>query len=310
MREGAATGGTEVLAPAAGSLWFAHPPGAGNGCVSIKVDGGGGLIVQMCHIVLHRVMRPNEPVAAGDSLGVIGEAGRVGNNGVAHLHLSMHRTPDYGVTRIAAPFASGAGIPLEGLNLAADGSRNQYVCPGPTCLSQLVSSNSARSAPVAAPAPPPPPRVGAPPPSTALRTGARAVVAGAGDCVNIREAPSTSARVKQCLPDGARLRIVEGPVAGNGYQWWRLEGLGWAVSDYLSLVAPALEVGGNVRVSPGVGECLNIRTAPGKSAAVVTCLSHGSPARLVGGPVEADGITWWQLDGHGWASGEFLAPED
>jgi len=42
VRDGGATGGTDVVAPASGSLWFAHAPGAGNGCVSIKVDGGGG----------------------------------------------------------------------------------------------------------------------------------------------------------------------------------------------------------------------------------------------------------------------------
>ena len=87
----------------------------------------------MCHIILNRVMRPNEPIAAGASLGSVGADGRVGNNGVAHLHLSMHRTSDYGVTRVPAPFTAGSGLPLEGMNLPASGAYIQYMCPSASC---------------------------------------------------------------------------------------------------------------------------------------------------------------------------------
>lgn len=306
VREGGPTAGAEVLAPASGTLWYANPPGAGNGCVSIKMDGGAGLIVQMCHIVLHRVMRPNEPVAAGTSLGVIGADGRVGNNGIAHLHLSMHRTSDYGVTRVPAPFASGPGLPLEGMNLPADGSYNQYVCPGSRCPGPIRSTNGTVSAaPPATSAP-------APAPAAPLRSGVRAVVAGAGtgDCVNVREGPSLSAAVRRCLPDGARLRLIDGPVSADGYQWWRLEGLGWSVADYLSAVPATLEAGGTARVNAGRGDCLNLRTEPSRSARVIACLPDGTVVKVTGGPRQADGITWWQLNGAGWASGEFLTAED
>ena len=329
VRDGGATGGVDVLAPASGSVWFAHAPGAGNGCISIKVDGGGGLIVQMCHIVLSRAMRPDERVTAGTPLGAIGADGRVGNNGIAHLHLSMHRTNDYGVTRIPTPFSSGNGLPLEGFNLPADGSRNQYACPGASCAGKLVSTmglptSSAISAPAASGAGAPPvaapmtvapmtvapvPRPAAPAPPPAARIGLRAVVAGAGDCVNVREQPTTSGAIKACLPDGARLKIVEGPVAADGYTWWRLDGLGWAVGIYLSPVAPSLESGGSARVSTGQGECLNVRTAPAIASTATHCLADGGVVQLEAGPYEADGLTWWRLAGSGWVSGEYLTPE-
>lgn len=337
VRDGGPTGGTEVVAPAAGAVWFAHAPGAGNGCASITLDGGDGLIVQMCHMILHRAMRADERVSAGQSLGTIGDDGRVGNNGAAHLHLSIHRTPDYGVTRIPYPFSiAGGGLPLEGLNLPPNGSFNQYACPGPACMSRMISSMgatgvvsgqlsptaaapaaSAASAAAAAPAPTNPPAATRPspppaPPAGPLRAGVRAVVAnaGSGDCVNIREGPTTSAPIRQCLPDGARLRIVEGPISADGYQWWRLEGLGWAAGMYLSPLAPSLEVGGRARVNAGAGDCLNARAAPGIMAPRAGCLAHGTAVRIVAGPLEADGVTWWQVEGGAWLAGEYLVPDE
>ena len=323
-----------MIAPPSCSLWFAHPPGAGNGCASIKIDNAGGLIVQLCHIVLHRAMRPDERISAGTSLGVIGVDGAVGNGGIAHLHLSMHRTPDYGVTRLSAPFSAHAGgLDLEGLNLPGDGSRNQYACPSASCRGTLVSSNGIATTsgvptamvPMSAPAAPPAtvaapgstrPTTPAPsvPSSPAgagpLRAGVRAIVAGAGDCVNIREAPSTSARIRQCLPDGARLRVVDGPVAADGYEWWRLDGLGWAAGRYLSPVAPSLEIGGSARVNVGEGECLNVRNVPTRNYPASVCLAHGTAIRLVAGPIESEGMLWWRIDDAGWVSGEYLTPEE
>jgi len=327
VRDGGPTGGADVVAPASGSVWFAHAPGAGNGCVSIKIDGGGGLIVQMCHIILHRALRPDEPLAAGAALGVVGPDGRVGNNGLAHMHLSLHRTPDYGQTRIPVPFALGGGLALEGLSLPADGTRNQYACLSANCQPRLTSTNGS-SAPAPASSLPPVPAVAAgtstPPPARPaspsaqtppaplgpLRVGIRAIVAGTGDCVNVRERPSLSAPAKACLPDGARLRLVEGPVSADGHAWWRLDALGWAVSQYLSPVPAALESNSIAKVNAGTDECLNLRAAPGRAAGVVTCLPDGTRIRLSGLPIEADGATWWQLEGRGWAVAEFLTPED
>ena len=71
---------------------------------------------------------------------------------------------------------------------------------------------------------------------------------------------------------------------------------------------PSLQPGGIATVNAGSGDCLNVRAAPGKSAAVVGCLPDGAVVRIARGPVEGDGIAWWQLDTLGWVAGEFLTP--
>jgi hypothetical protein len=63
---------------------------------------------------------------------------------------------------------------------------------------------------------------------------------------------------------------------------------------------------GSVAVVFGAGDCLNFREAPGSSAAVLTCQLDGTSAEVIGGPEESGGTTWWQLEGLGWASGQYL----
>lgn len=67
-----------------------------------------------------------------------------------------------------------------------------------------------------------------------------------------------------------------------------------------------LRIGGTATVNAGRGDCLNVRAAPARSAVIVTCLADGARVRVIGGPIAADGVAWWQLDGPGWVSGEFL----
>lgn len=72
--------------------------------------------------------------------------------------------------------------------------------------------------------------------------------------------------------------------------------------------AGTLQTGSMARVSTDDGDCLNIRSGPGRSAPIVICLPDGSTVKIVGGPISADGINWWVVDGLGWATGEFLSP--
>ena len=71
--------------------------------------------------------------------------------------------------------------------------------------------------------------------------------------------------------------------------------------------AATLQTSALATVNAGRGDCLNIRAAPGRSAAILGCLPDGAVVRLAGGPQSADGSAWWQLEGLGWASGEFLS---
>lgn len=74
-----------------------------------------------------------------------------------------------------------------------------------------------------------------------------------------------------------------------------------------SMPAAALRPGA-ATVNAGPGDCLNVRTEPSLAATVLACLADGTPVTIAAGPREADGITWWQLAGIGWAAGEFLRP--
>lgn len=79
----------------------------------------------------------------------------------------------------------------------------------------------------------------------------------------------------------------------------------------VNLVQPPPE--GGVPIAAGgqatvylVGDCLNFREAAGLSSAVRSCRIDGTTADVVEGPQEADGHTWWRLEGLGWASEQYL----
>jgi sortase (surface protein transpeptidase) len=56
----------------------------------------------------------------------------------------------------------------------------------------------------------------------------------------------------------------------------------------------------------------NLRAEPTTSADVVEVLANGTAVSIIGGPEDADGYTWWQveLDGgaSGWVASDFLTP--
>ncbi|MCH8161267.1 MAG: hypothetical protein IIB88_05165, partial [Chloroflexi bacterium] len=55
-------------------------------------------------------------------------------------------------------------------------------------------------------------------------------------------------------------------------------------------------------------DCLRFRPQPDVALEPASCQIDGTNGKLVDGPVEADGLTWWRLEGLGWASDSFLAP--
>ncbi|MFQ5382021.1 MAG: hypothetical protein ACE5EF_10415 [Dehalococcoidia bacterium] len=68
--------------------------------------------------------------------------------------------------------------------------------------------------------------------------GDRVVIVGTGDCLNVRDAPSTSGVRLSCIGDGVEATILSGPAEGDGYKWWHVRAAGvaegWVVEDYLS----------------------------------------------------------------------------
>jgi hypothetical protein len=54
---------------------------------------------------------------------------------------------------------------------------------------------------------------------------------------------------------------------------------------------------------------LNVRAAPSSTAEIRFVLAPNTQMDVIGGPVEADGFTWWEISSagrQGWAAGEFL----
>jgi len=82
----------------------------------------------------------------------------------------------------------------------------------------------------------------------------------------------------------------------------------WSLTFY---EFPALDaqitLGGNAMVFQAE-DCLNFRPDPSLAASVASCQIDGTSGEVLDGPVEADELTWWQLEGYGWASASFLAP--
>jgi len=69
-----------------------------------------------------------------------------------------------------------------------------------------------------------------------------------------------------------------------------------------------IAVGGYVAVVEGV----NFRQEAGRSAQIIRTLGNGEILEVIGGPQDADELTWWQLrdpnGAEGWAAGDFLQP--
>lgn len=76
--------------------------------------------------------------------------------------------------------------------------------------------------------------------------------------------------------------------------------------------APAGELApGTTAVVTGTDSCLRIRAAAGTENTEVACVSDGIQISIVGGPEDAGGLTWWQVEtdhGDGWAAGDYLRP--
>jgi hypothetical protein len=86
----------------------------------------------------------------------------------------------------------------------------------------------------------PPIVVTLPPPAVITPSGTSLIVGGhatvhttEGDQLRVRSGPGTAFAVSFQLPNGVYVTLLEGPVSGNGYNWWRIQtgdGLtGWCI---------------------------------------------------------------------------------
>lgn len=161
-----------------------------------------------------------------------------------------------------------------------------------------------------------------PAPGTALQPGQPArVTAPAG--LNMRIEPASSATLVLQLGTGQRVTVVEGPVSGGNFTWWRVDdgqgNIGWVaerdaetvwLSPQLGEAQPvnrAPRVNDRVSVTMPAGGQLSIRALPGSDAPLLTRVNPGQQFTVLDGPQSAGGFTWYRIrsdDGQveGWAA--------
>lgn len=126
--------------------------------------------------------------------------------------------------------------------------------------------------------------------------------------------------------EGQRAYVI-GRTLSEGDSWAFLTDQGgrWSVS-LVKKITPAtaaapgvpwpLRTGVDVVIA-GAGLCskpgdgLNVREGPSLQQKAVDCLSDGTLIKLASGPVEGDGVSWWQVQGRsGWISGDYVRYPD
>ncbi len=159
-----------------------------------------------------------------------------------------------------------------------------------------------------------------------LTVGTKARVSAPGG-LNLRQTANTNAQLITRLGSGLVVDVLEGPTAGEGYIWWRIDdgkgNVGWAVQgdggdEWLSPAATtgvvatqpvnrAPRVGDRVRVTMDNNGQLSLRTTPGTNAQLVTRVNSGAEFTVLAGPQSVNGFIWFQIrsdDGQtqGWAA--------
>ncbi|MCZ6544243.1 MAG: hypothetical protein O6913_00870 [Chloroflexi bacterium] len=147
------TTGTAVLAPVTGVVSWRSPS-----CLTI-LDGLGQETL-VCHLFVADAVTVGDTVRPGDLLGTVAAPGFAENNGLAHIHLAVHRTIGDGQILETLPFAGAYA--LEGVDLTATTAANAY--RGQLFTSSNGAPNTATEVPL------PPPAVEEDPPAIASTT--------------------------------------------------------------------------------------------------------------------------------------------
>jgi hypothetical protein len=140
--------------------------------------------------------------------------------------------------------------------------------------------------------------------------------------VNVRNIPSLNGAVVAYFDLPVRVRVAEGPVCANGFNWWRVTGIrepGWVAEgrpdNYLlrfpiggddaedaCTVPLDISIGEQVRLLSG----LRVREEPNENALVLTVIPFQSLLTVVGGPVCSGGMNYWQVQAPFGDSGQLV----
>ena len=131
VRTDGLTGGTLVLSPWDGELsWFDHS------CVLVR---NGDFATLICHLFPDPGLQRGQLVARGQQLGVVAPPFYAENNGLAHLHIAVHRTLGSGLIQDTVPFVGR--FALEGKELGDTSESNAHAGVTFTAQTRLGDSD-------------------------------------------------------------------------------------------------------------------------------------------------------------------------
>lgn len=137
--------------------------------------------------------------------------------------------------------------------------------------------------------------------------------------VRIRQEPGLNALVLHVAPQGDTATVISGPTCVDELNWWQVQvpwqGIiiqGWLAEgrfgatfvldpdlpDPDAICGPAmrgLSIGERGSVNAIDNQPKNLRAAPGLDGALLYSLIEGIAFEIVGGPVCADNLNWWQI---------------
>lgn len=159
------------------------------------------------------------------------------------------------------------------------------------------------------------------------------VIASGG--LNLRDSAKAKGKKVGNLNAGAVAKVLEGPVKADNYDWYRVDAgggvAGWVAAGPANdpwlkiedqqgaaaaaattptpaapkLVDRAIKVGDRVQVTTESTQVLTVRQDAGKGARAVAKVPRGTFFTIKSGPVQQDGLTWWELQSdtvNGWAA--------
>jgi D-alanyl-D-alanine carboxypeptidase len=136
--------------------------------------------------------------------------------------------------------------------------------------------------------------------------------------LTLRASAGTNKPVLASMPFGTRLRITYAYNSANGYEWYKVTGpygSGWAAGAFLSAASSSGGgTGGSqsrrIKVNFTVYTTetqVNMRTQPSTSGAVRHRVAKDSKFKVVDGPVNANGYTWWRIRNNRYGTGWMVA---
>lgn len=137
--------------------------------------------------------------------------------------------------------------------------------------------------------------------------------------VRIRREPNLNALVLHVAPTGDTVTIISGPECIDTLNWWEVQvtwqGIiiqGWMAEGRFGATFVAdpdlpspdaicgtpmirLRVGDRASVNVDDFKPKHLRSAPGLDGVVLATLIEGIPFDIIGGPICADNLNWWQI---------------